>query len=220
MVKFHFAGKYNDDPESLITHPHEPGCVPFKEAPDMKKLSVIVNVLALVIAAVTIMTYYIVARKPLEIWGWVLFLVTLIPHEFLHALCFKGDVYMYENLKRGMLFVVGPGTFTKGEFVFMSMLPNLVFGFIPFLIFLIDPSHTILGTLGAVAISAGAGDYYNVYNAVTQMPKGSKLICTAQVHTGTCRRKRNKHRRHGSHVFFIFCRLSYIMFLKRTQNII
>ena len=174
MVKFHFAGKYNDDPESLITHPHEPGCVPFKEAPDMKKLSVIVNVLALVIAAVTIMTYYIVARKPLEIWGWVLFLVTLIPHEFLHALCFKGDVYMYENLKRGMLFVVGPGTFTKGEFVFMSMLPNLVFGFIPFLIFLIDPSHTILGTLGAVAISAGAGDYYNVYNAVTQMPKGSK----------------------------------------------
>ncbi len=174
MVKFHFAGRYNDDPESLITHPHEPGAVPFKEAPDMKKLSLIVNALALVIGVTTIMTYMIVGRKPLEIWGWILFIVTLVPHEFLHALCFKGDVYMYENLKRGMLFVVGPGTFTKGEFVFMSMLPNLVFGFIPFLIFLIDPSHTILGTLGAVAISAGAGDYYNVYNAVTQMPKGSK----------------------------------------------
>ncbi|MBQ2659238.1 MAG: DUF3267 domain-containing protein [Erysipelotrichaceae bacterium] len=174
MVKFHFAGRYNDDPESLITHPHEPGAVPFKEAPDMKKLSLIVNALALVIGVTTIMTYMIVGRKPLEIWGWILFIVTLVPHEFLHALCFKGDVYMYENLKRGMLFVVGPGTFTKGEFVFMSMLPNLVFGFIPFIIFLIDPSHTILGTLGAVAISAGAGDYYNVYNAVTQMPKGSK----------------------------------------------
>ena len=174
MVKFHFAGRYNDDPESLITHPHEPGNVPFKEAPDMKKLSLIVNALALVIGVITIMTYMIVGRKPLEIWGWVLFLVTLIPHEFLHALCFKDDVYMYENLKRGMLFVVGPGTFTKGEFVFMSMLPNLVFGFIPFLIFLIDPSHTILGTLGAIAISASAGDYYNVFNAVTQMPKGAR----------------------------------------------
>ena len=174
MVKFHFAGRYNDDPESLITHPHEPGNVPFKEAPDMKKLSIIVNALAIVIAAVTIPIYYLAARKPLEIWGWILFVVTLIPHEFLHALCFKGDVYMYENLKRGMLFVVGPGTFTKGEFVFMSMLPNLVFGFIPFIIFLIVPSQTILGTLGAVAISAGAGDYYNVFNAVTQMPKGSR----------------------------------------------
>ena len=174
MVKFHFAGRYNDDPESLITHPHEPGYVPFKEAPDMKKLSLIVNGLALVIGVITIMTYMLIGRKPLEIWGWVLFLATLIPHEFLHALCFKDDVYMYENLKRGMLFVVGPGTFTKGEFVFMSMLPNLVFGFIPFLIFLIDPSHTILGTLGAIAISAGAGDYYNVFNAVTQMPKGAR----------------------------------------------
>ena len=174
MAKFHFAGRYNDDPESLITHPHEPGNVPFKEAPDMKKLSLIVNGLALVIGVITIMIYMIVGRKPLEIWGWVLFLVTLIPHEFLHALCFKDDVYMYENLKRGMLFVVGPGTFTMGEFVFMSMLPNLVFGFIPFLIFLIDPSHTILGTLGAIAISAGAGDYYNVFNAVTQMPKGAR----------------------------------------------
>ena len=174
MVKFHFAGRYNDDPESLITHPHEPGCVAFKEAPDMKKLSLIVNALALVIGVTTIMIYIIVGRKQLEFWGWILFLVTLIPHEFLHALCFKEDVYMYENLKRGMLFVVGPGTFTKGEFVFMSMLPNLVFGFIPFLIFLIDPSHTILGTLGAIAISAGAGDYYNVFNAVTQMPKGAR----------------------------------------------
>ena len=174
MVKFHFAGRYNDDPESLITHPHEPDYVPFKEAENMNKLSIIMNILALVIGVITIAIYFIVARKPLEIWGWILFLVTMIPHEFLHALCFKGDVYMYENLRKGMLFVVGPGTFTKGEFVFMSLLPNIVFGFIPFLIFLIDPSHTILGTLGAAAISAGAGDYYNVFNALTQMPKGSR----------------------------------------------
>lgn len=174
MVKFHFAGRYNDDPESLITHPHEPGNVPFKEAPDMKKLSVIVNGLALVIAVITFVIYFVVGKTRLEFWGWILFIVTLVPHELLHALCFKGDVYMHENLKRGMLFVVGPGTFTKAEFVFMSMLPNIVFGFIPFIIFLINPSHTILGTLGAVAISAVAGDYYNVFNDLTQMPKGSR----------------------------------------------
>ena len=81
---------------------------------------------------------------------------------------------MYENLKQGMLFVVGPGTFSKAGFIFMSMLPNLVFGFIPFFLFLINPSWTLLGTLGAMAISAGTGDYYNVWNALTQMPKGSR----------------------------------------------
>ena len=174
MTKFHFAGRYNGDPESLITEPHKPDYVPFKEAQDMNKLSLIMNGIAIVIAVFTVAVYFIVGRQPLNIIGTILSLVAMVPHEFLHAICFKEDVYMYENLKKGMLFVVGPGTFTKAEFVFMSMLPNLVFGFIPFLIFLIDPSQTILGTLGAISIPAGAGDYYNVFNAVTQMPKGAK----------------------------------------------
>ena len=174
MTKFHFAGRYNGDPESLITEPHKPDYVPFKEAQDMNKLSLIMNGIAILIAVVTVAVYFIVGRQPLHMGGTILSLVAMVPHEFLHALCFKGDVYMYENLKKGMLFVVGPGTFTKGEFVFMSMLPNLVFGFIPFLIFLIDPSQALLGTLGAISIPAGAGDYYNVFNAVTQMPKGSR----------------------------------------------
>lgn len=174
MTKFHFAGRYNGDPESLITEPHKPDYVPFKEAQDMNKLSLIMNGIAIVIAVFTVAVYFIVGRQPLNIIGTILSLVAMVPHEFLHAICFKEDVYMYENLRKGMLFVVGPGTFTKAEFVFMSMLPNLVFGFIPFLIFLIDPSQTILGTLGAISIPAGAGDYYNIFNAVTQMPKGAK----------------------------------------------
>ena len=174
MTKFHFAGSYNGDPESLITEPHKPDYVPFKEAQDMNKLSLIMNGIAIVIAVFTVAVYFIVGRQPLNIIGTILSLVAMVPHEFLHAICFKEDVYMYENLRKGMLFVVGPETLTKAEFVFMSMLPNLVFGFIPFLIFLIDPSQTILGTLGAISIPAGAGDYYNVFNAVTQMPKGAK----------------------------------------------
>jgi hypothetical protein len=174
MTKFHFAGRYDGNPESLITHEHEPDYVPFKEAEDMKKLSLVMNALALVIAAVTLGLYFFLSRKPLDIWGTVLAVVTMIPHEFLHAICFPGDVYMYENLKQGMLFVAGPGTFSKGRFIFMSMLPNLVFGFLPFLIFLIDPTRTVLGTLGAFSIAAGAGDYYNVFNAATQMPKSSR----------------------------------------------
>ena len=174
MTKFHFAGRYNGDPESLITHDHEPGAVPFKEAENMNKLSLIINILAIAIAAITLTTYYVVSRKPLDIIGGILSIVLLVPHEFLHALCFEGDVYMYENLRKGMLFVVGPGTFSKAGFIFMSLLPNIVFGFIPFIIFLIDPTQLMFGTLGAIAISCGAGDYYNAFNALTQMPKGSR----------------------------------------------
>ncbi len=174
MTKFHFAGRYNGDPESLTTHAHEPGYVPFKEVKDMNKLALVLNGLSLLIAVVSFGLYFYLGRSPLNIIGTILALVTLVPHEFLHALCFEGDVYMYENLKKGMLFVVGPGTFSKAGFIFMSMLPNIVFGFIPFLVFLIDHSQTMLGTMGAFNIAAGAGDYYNAWNALTQMPKGSR----------------------------------------------
>ena len=174
MTGFHYMGRYSGDPESLVTHGHEPGAVPFKEAENMNKLSLLMNICAVVIAAVTLVTYFLLSGQSFDIIGIILTLVVTVPHEFLHGLCFPGEVYMYENLRKGMLFVVGPGTFSKGRFVFMSMLPNIVFGFIPFIIFLFDHSQTMLGTLGALSIASGAGDYYNVYNALTQMPKGSR----------------------------------------------
>ena len=55
----------------------------------------------------------------------------------------------------------------------MSLLPNLVFGFLPFVLFLLQPQWSILGTLGVISIGCGVGDYYNVYNALTQVPKGA-----------------------------------------------
>ena len=72
-----------------------------------------------------------------------------------------------------MLFVVGTEDMTRNRFVFMSLLPNVVFGLVPYVIFLIWPQLDFLGTLGALALSMGVGDYYNVYNAITQMPEGA-----------------------------------------------
>ena len=56
----------------------------------------------------------------------------------------------------------------------MSLLPNIVFGWIPFGLCMIFPDLSALGVMGALATGMGAGDYYNVYNAVTQMPKGAR----------------------------------------------
>ena len=72
-----------------------------------------------------------------------------------------------------MLFVVGTEDMSKARFVFMSLLPNLVFGFLPYLIYLMT-GQAVLGTLGTLAIGMGAGDYYNVFNALTQMPRGAR----------------------------------------------
>ena len=174
-MRFHYGGKYNDDPSSLQGHPHEPDYVPFKEAKDMKTLALVANGIAVVIFIITfIILVKVGGFGSVSIIGVVLSLLVMVPHEFLHGCCFKGDVYMYTNLSKGLLFVVGPETFSKGRFVLMSLLPNIVFGLIPFVLFLINPSWGILGTLGAISLASGAGDYYNVYNALTQMPKGAR----------------------------------------------
>ena len=56
----------------------------------------------------------------------------------------------------------------------MSLLPNIVFGLIPFVIFFINKDMCLMGVFGALSLSMGFGDYINVFNALTQMPKGSK----------------------------------------------
>ncbi|MBR4223700.1 MAG: DUF3267 domain-containing protein, partial [Oscillospiraceae bacterium] len=105
--------------------------------------------------------------------GFIIAMLCLVPHEFLHALCFKEDVKMYHALSKGMLFVHGTEDMTKIRFVMMSLCPNIVFGLIPLVLFLIFPKLTVLGAMGILSLAMGAGDYYNVINALTQMPKGA-----------------------------------------------
>lgn len=176
-MKLHYKGKYNLNPESLPSKPHQPGAVPFKEAKDVKTMALIANALAVLLLLFFGFVLYLRSGNAIFdsiISGSFIALLCMFPHEFLHAICFKEDVYLYTNLKHGMLFVVGPETMSKGRFMLLSLLPNLIFGIIPYLIALMVPSFTTLGVFGLVSISMGAGDYYNMFNAATQMPKGAR----------------------------------------------
>ena len=178
-MKLHYMGKFNLDPHSLPHGEHQEGAVRFKEATDSKRLSVVATVISVVIflvlgiAAVlrsTTMFREHILQALIALWVSIL---TLFPHELLHAICFKGDVYLYTNWSQGMLFVVGPETMSKARFVIMSLLPNLILGILPYVVGMIIPNAFLL-TFGAMTTSMGAGDYYNVFNALTQMPKGAR----------------------------------------------
>lgn len=187
-MKFHYMGKFDGNYDALPTREHEPDYVPFKE-PSAKKLPLIINAIALVIAIVLIIPVMVVSGEYIggfiDSHGFLMFfafwlaiclltLVVILPHEFLHGLCFKGDVYMYTNLSKGLCFVVGPELFSKSRFVLMSLLPNIVFGLIPYVIWIIFPNLWYLGFWGAIGMSMGGGDYMNALNALVQMPKGAK----------------------------------------------
>ena len=185
-MKLTFKKEFNGD-ESTLPQRTVPGAVQFKEPESMTKLAIIANllsVLVLILAAIPVGFAFARALQASEgpfpfntsmfLLLLPIFLVIIPLHELLHAICFKGDVDFYTALKKGMCFVIGTESMTKGRFIFLSMLPNLVFGFVPYLIYLLFfPSQLWLGALAAINIATGAGDYMNVWHALTQMPKGA-----------------------------------------------
>lgn len=179
-MKLHYKGKYDLNPESLPHGEHMPGAVPFKEAKDSRQLAIMANAASVVIMVLLAVPAWFRCREYLfaspfqMMFGAIASMLILFPHEILHALCFKEDVYLYTNWKQGLLFVVGPETMSKGRFIFMSLFPNLVFGIIPYLLGMLLPNLVFAVVLGILATGMGAGDYYNVFNAATQMPRGSR----------------------------------------------
>lgn len=174
-MKLIYKGKFDGNVDSIPCGEHQPGAVKFKEFEDIKKFSIYINLLAFLLIVVLVgVLFWRGGIRAYSLAGLLLSFFSLFPHEFLHAVCFRDKVYLYTNWKQGMLFVTGPETMSKRRFIFMSLLPNLVFGFVPYILFLIHPEFRVLGTMGAFAIGMGAGDYYNVFNALCQMPKGAR----------------------------------------------
>lgn len=178
-MKLHYRGKYNLDPTTLPTCKHQPNAVKFKEVDSTKELADIANGIAIALMILLSIPVYLKYKGSLFDYfdemmvGAMLPLLTMFPHELLHALCFKEDVYLYTDFKQGLLFVVGCETMSKQRFIFMSLLPNIVFGFIPYMISFLGIQYLTLAVLGVIAIGMGAGDY-NVFNALIQMPKGAR----------------------------------------------
>ena len=177
---FHYAGKYDGVESKLPSKEHHPQAVPFKEPENMKKLSLVVNICAVILIVILAIPFILRGRPHFtdNVIGFYLAgifaCLTLFPHELLHAICFKKDVYMYSDLAHGLMFVVGTEDMSKSRFIFMSLCPNIVFGLIPFIIFLVFPNLIWLGFFGMVCLSMGCGDYLNVYNAIRQMPANSR----------------------------------------------
>jgi len=111
--------------------------------------------------------------------GFILSFMTLLPHELLHGICFgkAAEVELLIAPKQLALFVVSNQPISKARFIFLSLFPNLTFGWLPLAVWMLLPYSAVysdhLFTFSAVSVLFGIGDYLNVFNAIRQMPKGS-----------------------------------------------
>ncbi len=179
-MKFHYMGKYNGDEQSLPKREHPVGAVAFKEAEDMNKLALMANIGGFSLMCLLAFPFgyfgapYLKGKIMQVLLGVISSSLIFIVHEFIHALCYQEDVYCYTNFNQGLAFVCGTEDFSKSRFVFMCLLPNIILGWIPYLLFLIHPAYIFLGSFGLICTGMGFGDYINAFNAITQMPKGAK----------------------------------------------
>ncbi len=183
-MKLVWKGKYKNE-EQLEKGVLPQGAVQFKEPETPLKVNlvavlymipVLILVVVLLAAKVLISDYEV--NSFYDYIGLLASLLFIIPHELLHAVCFPKDaeVCVYYSLKNLMAFVTSSYPISKARFVFLSALPSLVFGFLPLAVWLFCPASDFSSFLMAFAFAnllMGAGDFMNIKNALTQMPKMS-----------------------------------------------
>lgn len=181
-MKLNYKGKFNGDYDKLPSDELEkhPDAVPFKEETNVDIFMGIMTVVSILLMFGLFAIFHFLAGiqniNLFVVCIWSFFIV--IPHELLHAVCYTGEVYMYRASAGA--FVACSEPLSKVRYIFMCMLPNIILGFIPYIIFLLYPSSTILGNLGAIGIAIGVGDYYNVFNTLTQVPRGGMCFMHKQ----------------------------------------
>ena len=186
-MKLIYRGRYTGESQ-LPRADLPPGAVPFREPADTAALNLAAMKWSLLAraAAAALGVVTIPLRGGLVLgagfWfmaGFAASFLTLLPHELLHGLCFGrgAEVHLFVSPKDLMAFVVCTRPVSRGRFILMSLLPNLVFGWGPFLLWCLTPyggawSDGLLW-FSLCCISFGGGDYLNVWNALRQMPRGS-----------------------------------------------
>lgn len=184
-MKLVWKGKYEGE-DQLPVGNLPPGAVRFKEPETPTRLNLVASLFIIPVIIMMIIAMIIKAQISssgttfglFNIWGMILSLLMIIPHEFLHAIAFPRDaeVEVWYSIKNMMAFVISTCPTSKRRFIFLSLLPNAVFGLLPLIVWLFLPESRISDIVFSFAIFSlfmGVGDYLNVFNASTQMPKGS-----------------------------------------------
>lgn len=112
--------------------------------------------------------------------GILLAYLMIVPHELLHSIAFpkNAEVQLWFSPKSLMAFVFTTYPVSKKRFVYISLLPNIIFGIIPLILWIVIPVgfneiSGIMFSFSFISLLCGVGDYLNVFNTIIQMPKDS-----------------------------------------------
>lgn len=186
-MKLVWKGKYTQEQQLRVGNLPE-RAVKFKEPGSPATLNLVASlfcipvfiIIGIAILARQALYAQIISFNMFNSVGVLIAFFMLIPHEFLHAICFPKDaeVQIWYSPKNLMAFVFSTYPLSKRRFIFISLLPNIILGFLPLLVWVLLPTDMVrfpegLFSFAAINLLFGIGDYLNVLNAAMQMPKNS-----------------------------------------------
>lgn len=101
-------------------------------------------------------------------------------HELLHAICYKKEVFIFIDFFKGKAFTIGVEDMSKAKYIFTSLLPNVLLGIIPYVIFLVNDEAIFFGVYGALCLIMGYQDFFNIYNVIKYTPHKSKIYLSGE----------------------------------------
>lgn len=188
MLNIKFKGKFRD--ESQLKEGELPvEAIKFNEPDSITKAFLLGGLVSLpVLVASTILLLGKInefGRLPPShiILNMVISFGLMYVHEWIHALSLpKGmEKQIWTKHEEGALFVHFNQPISKKRFIWVCLAPNLMLGFIPFIVFMsgaFDFNGNLAVSVGFISwtmILGGIGDYLNIYNALRQVPQGAQV---------------------------------------------
>lgn len=114
----------------------------------------------------------------------VFFIILGTPfHELLHAIIYpkSSTAYIFNLKETGGLCVVSTGKIRRGRFIFMTLFPAIILGFIPQIILLFYTGQSlcfinILFMMSYFFLLGACGDFYNLFYILKTVPKNSYIV--------------------------------------------
>lgn len=174
--EIHFC-KFNGDRSTLPQREYMAGSIPFSKTGSQRELQKYILTRGTLIGTLlyTVVLNYTTNLESGGELGFIFAFLSMFIRPILHAICYKTDVYLLVNTIRLSIVVYGLEDMSKTRFVIMNLMPDIIFGVIPFILFLIFPHYPSLGTFGAANLALGVGDFRNSTYVIKQMPKRAKM---------------------------------------------
>ena len=174
-MKIKYMGKLDPETNPLPTNKLKEGAIRFNEPTDRKKQNIQTSIVTFIIICIINFLFRDVYSMYLSnLFSYFILANILLVLSKLCQFYFYKEIYMFKIPRFGSAGVYKT-EFTKKKYIAINLIPDILFGLVPYYISL-TKCKFFLGMAAMFVVANSAVDFMNVYHAFVEMPPGSKTF--------------------------------------------